>query len=109
MGAKRVIRAWLLNLSTLLSETVQLDGLDISFEAAPPPEWLPTNVRLRHWDIREEVPDDLVEKYDVVHLRLLSFVLRDEEIPHILQNITKLISQYPQLRFVRATRMHSVH
>lgn len=65
----------------------------MSLQATPPAEWLPGNIRFRRWDIRETVPEDLVEAYDVVHIRLLSFVLHNEEIPHILQNVTKLISK----------------
>ncbi|KAI1203573.1 S-adenosyl-L-methionine-dependent methyltransferase [Nemania serpens] len=82
---------WLTDLSTRLPATTQLDGLDISLKATPPAEWLPPNVTFHLWDIREAVPETFVEKWDVVHVRLLSFVLRDDEIPSVLQNLTRLI------------------
>jgi hypothetical protein len=72
---------------------VQLDGLDISLKATPPEEWLPSTVNFRKWDMRHPVPGDLIEKYDVVHVRLMAFVLHDEELPSILENIVKLISE----------------
>ncbi|KAF2962934.1 hypothetical protein GQX73_g10636 [Xylaria multiplex] len=82
---------WLTNLSTRVSPAAQLDGLDISLEATPPTEWLPHNVRFMQWDIKQAVPAALLEKYDIVHIRLLSFVLQDDEIPSVLQNVIKLL------------------
>lgn len=83
-----------MDLSTRVSPTARLDGLDISLQATPPTEWLPTNVKMRHWNIREPVPDDLVEKYDVVHVRYLCLVLSNQEVPDVLQSIVRLISGY---------------
>lgn len=94
--------AWLTSLGANLPSTAQLDGLDVSLQATPPAEWLPGNIRFRRWDIRETVPEDLVEAYDVVHIRLLSFVLHNEEIPHILQNVTKLIKPGGYLQWAEA-------
>ncbi|KAI0419308.1 S-adenosyl-L-methionine-dependent methyltransferase [Xylaria grammica] len=82
---------WLTDMSTRLPPTTQLDGLDISLKSTPPGQWLPPNVTFRLWDVKQAVPEDLVEKYDVVHVRLLIFVLRDDEIPVVLQNIMSLI------------------
>lgn len=90
-----VRRIWLSDLSSQLPETSQLDGLDISFKATPPAEWLPSNLKLRRWDVREPVPEDLVEKYDFVHVRFFSFVLRNEEISEVAENIVRLISRIP--------------
>ena len=72
--------------------SVQLDGLDISFDAAPPPQMLPENVALRRWSVYDEVPDDLVGVYDVVHIRTFSFVLKDADIPTVLEHLAKLLS-----------------
>ncbi|RYP82305.1 hypothetical protein DL769_001707 [Monosporascus sp. CRB-8-3] len=82
---------WLMDLSSRVPATVQLEGLDISFQATPPTEWLPTNVTMRHWNIRDPVPEGLVEKYDIVHIRYLCLVLSDEEVPSVLQNVARLI------------------
>ncbi|KAI0188242.1 hypothetical protein F4808DRAFT_466220 [Astrocystis sublimbata] len=66
---------WLTDMGVRLPAIVQLDGLDISLKATPPAEWLPSNVSFREWDIRSDVPEDLVGQYDIVHVRLLIFVL----------------------------------
>ena len=83
-------RVWLTDLSTRFPSTVQLAGIDVSFNAAPPPEWLPANMTLQHWDIREPVPAELVGVYDIVHIRNFAFVLRDEEIPDVLDKLVQL-------------------
>ncbi|KAI0204004.1 hypothetical protein F4808DRAFT_416593 [Astrocystis sublimbata] len=85
---------WLTDMSARVPATIQLEGLDISIDATPPAEWLPHNITFRIWDVKQAVPEDLVEKYDIVHIRLLAFVLRDDDIPVVLQNVTKLISKF---------------
>ncbi|KAI0812859.1 S-adenosyl-L-methionine-dependent methyltransferase [Xylaria sp. FL0064] len=82
---------WLMDLSARLPETVRLDGLDVSLEATTPAEWVPSNVSFREWNIKQEPPEDLIGQYDVVHLRLLIFVLLDDEIPAVLQKLIKLL------------------
>lgn len=88
---------WLLDLSSRLPETAQLDGLDISFQATPPSEWLPTNVQLKTWNVKDPVPEELVEKYDIVHVRYLCLVLSDEEISSVLQNVVRLLSKFKEI------------
>ncbi|RAH81718.1 hypothetical protein BO86DRAFT_389249 [Aspergillus japonicus CBS 114.51] len=66
---------WLTDLSAQLPPTAQLDGFDLELTQAPPRAFLPSNVRLHEWDIFSEVPEHLVGQYDVVHVRLLVFVV----------------------------------
>ncbi|OTB02438.1 hypothetical protein M426DRAFT_264618 [Hypoxylon sp. CI-4A] len=82
---------WLTDLSTRIPTTVQLDGLDISLEATPPAQWVPSNVSFFEWDIRQDVPEKLVGQYDIVHIRLFIFVLLEKEIPGVLQKLTMLL------------------
>jgi len=82
---------WLTDLSRRLPSSVNLDGIDISFDAAPLPEWLPPNMTLFHWDIKQEVPVDLIEKYDVLQIRNFAFVLQDNEISDVLGKLNKMI------------------
>ncbi|KAI1819537.1 S-adenosyl-L-methionine-dependent methyltransferase [Xylaria intraflava] len=82
---------WITDLSTRLPSTASLDGFDISLKATPPVEWLPPNVTFQLWDIKQAVPETLVGKYDVVHIRLLSLVLRDDEVALALENVVRLI------------------
>ncbi|KAL1847862.1 hypothetical protein Daus18300_013776, partial [Diaporthe australafricana] len=84
-------RIWLTDLSPRLPETAQLDALDISFDAVAPKEWLPSNVTLRQWNVKSDIPADLVGRYDVIHIRNFIFVLLDAEIPRVLGNLVKLL------------------
>lgn len=84
---------WLLDLAAKLPETVELDGLDISFNAAPPAQTLPSNVSFYEWDIRKPVPQELKGVYDLVHIRTFSFVLQEDELPLVLEHLLDLLSK----------------
>lgn len=83
---------WLTDLAKSLPESVQLDGLDVSFDATPPSEWLPSNLTLRQWDVKTDIPEELIGVYDIVHIRNFLFVLQNHEISHVLGNLVKMIS-----------------
>ncbi|KAI6083462.1 S-adenosyl-L-methionine-dependent methyltransferase [Hypoxylon rubiginosum] len=82
---------WLLDVAEKLPKETQLDGFDISFDAAPPSEILPTNVKFRHWNVRDPVPEDLVGVYDIVHIRFFGYVLRNDEIPGVAAKLFSLL------------------
>ncbi|OJI80666.1 hypothetical protein ASPTUDRAFT_78656 [Aspergillus tubingensis CBS 134.48] len=82
---------WLTDLANKLPESVQLDGLDVSFDAAPCREWLPHNVTLQYWDIKSPVPEHLVGAYDLVNVRYFTIVLRNSEIKDALNNLSRLL------------------
>lgn len=82
----------------------QLDGFDIDLTQASPKEWLPSNVRLRYLDIFDDVPDDLLGKYDVIHLRLLLMVVENSDPRPIIRNLVKMLKpggyiQWDELNF----------
>lgn len=85
------LSVWLTDLSSQLPASTQLDGFDIVISQAPPKDWLPANVTIRQWDIFTDVAEEFVEKYDIVHVRLLVFVLKGDPIP-ILRNLLKMLS-----------------
>lgn len=72
----------------------QFHGFDISSEQYPAPGFVPPNVSLRHLDILKEIPSEYVEKYDVVHARLLVQVVNQAggDPRPIIQNLMKLVS-----------------
>ncbi|GFG02124.1 hypothetical protein IFM61606_03483 [Aspergillus udagawae] len=82
---------WLTDLADEFPATVQLDGLDISFDAAPPRDWLPPNMSLHHWDIKADVPEHLVGVYDVVNVRHFVFVLQQADLKGVLDNLFRLL------------------
>ena len=81
---------WLMDVSRELPEA-QLEGLDYNLRQAPIQKWLPSNVKMRHWNIFEDVPDDLVGKYDYVHTRLLVLVVESKNPRPIIRNLRRLL------------------
>ena len=70
----------------------QLDCFDIDLAQAPHPQWLPSNITLRRWNIFDDVPTDLVSKYDFVHVRLLVLVIQGiEQARQVIRNLQKLL------------------
>ncbi|KAI0197572.1 S-adenosyl-L-methionine-dependent methyltransferase [Astrocystis sublimbata] len=82
---------WLSDLATRVPATTQLDGLDVSFDAAPPTSLIAPNVTFRRWDIKSPVPEEMAGKYDLVHVRHFSFVLQDGEMDGVYANLLKLL------------------
>lgn len=72
-------------------QNAQIDGLDIDLSQAPHPKKLPSNVKLREWSIFDDVPEDMVGKYDYVHIRLLILVLKISDIQPVIQKFFKLL------------------
>ncbi|QLI73992.1 uncharacterized protein G6M90_00g093430 [Metarhizium brunneum] len=82
---------WLFDVREHLAKSAQHVGLDISFNAAPHPDTLPSNVKLRHWDIKDDLPADLVAAFDLVHVRFLSFVLLNNEVEVVLRKLFQML------------------
>lgn len=78
-----------------MAPSARLEGFDISHDSAPPAEALPSNVRFRIWDVKQDVPEDLVGVFDIIHLRFLSFVLLNDQIPAAVERIFKMLSWCP--------------
>ncbi|KAJ5623353.1 hypothetical protein N7490_011958 [Penicillium lividum] len=76
---------WLLDLATQLPQTVQMDGYDLSDSQFPHKSFLPTNVSLNILDAFGDVPADLVGKYDVVHLRFWSCIVKGNDPSRLVQ------------------------
>lgn len=81
---------WLMDVAREVPKA-QLDGLDYNLRQAPPQEWLPPNTTKRHWNIFDDVPDDLVGKYDYVHTRLLVLVVENQDPRPVIHNLRKLL------------------
>ena len=71
--------------------TAQIDGFDISLQQCPPSAWLPTNITVREWDIFSNLDSELEGTYDVVHIRLLLLVVRDNDPRPLLRNAMKML------------------
>lgn len=84
------VAIWLIDVAKEFP-TAQLDGFDIDLTQAPSKQWLPPNITLRTWNIFEDVPVDLLAKYDFVHVRLLVLVVENSDPrPVVRKHVTML-------------------
>lgn len=90
-----VFSIWLVDVADSLPSTVQLDGLDINLAQAPASGWLPKNIKLREWDMFSDPPTDLIGQYDIVHIRFITLVIKDNDAVPVIKNIRKLLSCLP--------------
>lgn len=81
---------WAVDLASQLPHAY-IEGLDINLEETPPQSWLPKNVIFRHWNVLEQVPTDMIERYDIVHLQYAQIFVRDETFPVVLANLVRLL------------------
>lgn len=76
-----------------MDSSAQLEGFDISFDAAPHAKTLPSNVKFRHWDVNTDLPDDLVGVFDIVHVRFFAFVLLVDQVPVVVERLFRMLSK----------------
>ncbi|KAF3319352.1 hypothetical protein TWF173_003794 [Orbilia oligospora] len=82
---------WLTQLSELLPSAAILHGFDITDRLFPDPSTIRKNVSFSLLNVLEPISETLYEKYDVVHIRGLSFVLKTEEWDVVVKNVAKII------------------
>ena len=82
---------WLTDLAGEMPPDAQLNGFDIDLDQAPPNAWLPPNVSLSKWSVFDEPPEGMIGIHDVVHVRLLGFVVKHGNPRPILRNLLKLL------------------
>ncbi|MCJ1270762.1 hypothetical protein MMC22_010659 [Lobaria immixta] len=81
---------WVIDVNRQLS-TASIDGFDISADQFPPKEWLPSNVSLGTFDALLPIPDELIEKYDIIHVRIFVAVVKNEDPTPILKNLISML------------------
>lgn len=77
--------------------SAQLDAFDIDTSQCPPREWLPKNVSIESLDVFQDVPVRFLESYDVIHIRYFACVVRNNDPGAILQNVLRMLSEFPLL------------
>ncbi|KAL9612348.1 MAG: hypothetical protein Q9167_003035 [Letrouitia subvulpina] len=82
---------WLLAVARQVPPTAQLDGLDISLDQVPPREWLPPNVNFRRHDVYEPPSLDFEARYDIIHVRHLLLVVRENDPAPVLRNLLQML------------------
>ncbi|KAJ5946124.1 hypothetical protein N7454_002963 [Penicillium verhagenii] len=84
---------WLLDVASQVSKNAQLDGFDLSEDQFPHRSAWPENVTFRTLDAFGEVPEGLVHKYDVVHLRFWCCVVRNNDPSGLIRHAERLLSK----------------
>jgi hypothetical protein len=88
------LRIWLLELAPQLPSSVLFDGFDISDNLFPHRSLLGSNIRFGVMDSFGDVPEELVGKYDVVHLRLWCCVVTGGDPSRLIQGAMRLLSKF---------------
>ena len=88
------MRIWLLDFARQYPQAAQLDGLDISLDQVPDKGWLPSNVNFHLYDIYHEPHDEFLEKYDIINVRHLTLVVKDNDITMVMGNILRMLSTF---------------
>ncbi len=77
-----------------------LRGFDISPDLFPAPESLPFNVELGIMNIKEPPPSEEHNRYDVVHVRLLTVAMNPTDWDLAVRNVTRLLKPGGALQWV---------
>ncbi|MCJ1381958.1 hypothetical protein MMC17_005070 [Xylographa soralifera] len=82
---------WLVDLAAALPSSIRFDGFDISLEQAPAASFLPANVYMHHWNMFDEPPQEFVGQFDIVHVRLVTLVIKNNDPILLIENLRKLL------------------
>lgn len=85
---------WLLDLATSSPANCTFEGWDISDAQFPHKSSLPDNVKFGTFDVTAGVPEELVGRYDVVHVGLLALVIKDGNPGPWVENLGKMLSEF---------------
>ena len=83
---------WLIELARKLPSACILDGFDISPSQFPAQEYLPGNISLHVADAFADPSEPLLGKYDVVHVRSLTLVVKAGDPKPLLRNLRRMLS-----------------
>lgn len=82
---------WLTEVAKTLPADAELVGLDYDTSRFPPPSSLPPNLKLGKGDMYEPFPDDLLGKFDVVHVRMILFGVKEGRGLEVARNLLTLL------------------
>ena len=58
---------------------------------------MPKNVSLKVLDVLGRIPDELVERFDVVHIRTFATIVKDSDPMPLLKNLVRMLSRVSPL------------
>ncbi|KAJ5657895.1 uncharacterized protein N7484_001544 [Penicillium longicatenatum] len=91
---------WLSDLADALPKTCQLDGFDLSDAMFPSKDALPDNITFHHQNLLVPFPDEYLEKYDVVNVRVMVVALSSNEWEPAVRNMMTLLKPGGYLQWV---------
>ncbi|KAF2166432.1 hypothetical protein M409DRAFT_23074 [Zasmidium cellare ATCC 36951] len=68
-----------------------IEGLDINLNETPPKAWLPSNVTFREFNLLEDIPEELVERYDIVHVQFVMIFVLDSNVHAVIQRLLRML------------------
>ena len=86
------LRLWLIELARQVPDSCQLEGFDISSDQLSASNLLPRNLSLHKNNCFDEVPPELVGKFDVVHVRALAVVVQKGDPNPLLRSLRRMLS-----------------
>lgn len=60
----------------------------------PVDEYLPKNILLKTMDAFRKIPEDIIEKFDVVHVRAFGVIVTHSDPMPLLKNIVSMLSGF---------------
>ncbi|KAJ5913046.1 hypothetical protein N7504_001929, partial [Penicillium tannophilum] len=82
---------WAVELAAQLPPSARVVAYDITDAHFPTPEYWASNVKFDHLDSLGDIPESLVGQFDVVHLRMWAFIIRDNDPSPLIQNVAKML------------------
>ncbi|ROV99109.1 hypothetical protein VMCG_06593 [Cytospora schulzeri] len=52
---------------------------------------IPSNISFKHWDVKQELPEELTVAFDIVRVRFLSFVLLNGEVQGLVEKLFRML------------------
>lgn len=88
-----IYRIWAVELAGHLSPSARIMAYDITDTHFPTPEYWAANIKFDRLDSLGEIPECLVGHFDVVHLRMWAFIIRDNDPGPLIRNAAKMLSK----------------
>ena len=57
-------------------------------------------MRLHEWNVFSDIPAQFIERYDIVHVRLLGLVITSDTHKTVLHNLQKMLSKELVIQYV---------
>lgn len=82
---------WLHDFARDKPKSIELHGFDISLDQVAAQPWLPQNIHMHTWNLFQEPPPQFLGYFDVVHVRLVTVVVRNNDPRPVLENLAKIL------------------